>query len=49
MLGHADKEIADQLALATASVSKYLRAVLRKAGVASRTALAERAGRLRLG
>jgi DNA-binding CsgD family transcriptional regulator len=49
MLGHADKEIAAQLELATASVSKYLRAILRKAGVATRTTLAERAGRLRLG
>lgn len=49
MYGHGDKEIAARLELATTSVSKYLRGVLRKAGVASRSALAERAGVVRLG
>jgi DNA-binding CsgD family transcriptional regulator len=49
MNGHADKEIAARLALAPTSVSKYLRAVLRKAGVASRSALAERAGVVHIG
>jgi DNA-binding CsgD family transcriptional regulator len=49
MRGHPDKEIAAELKLATTSVSKYLRAVLRKAGVVSRGALAERARVLLLG
>lgn len=49
MSGHTDKEIATELSLATTSVSKYLRSVLRKAGVVSRGALAERAGVIRLG
>ena len=49
MLGYGDKQIAAELKLATTSVSKYLRTILRKAGVPSRTALAERAGVVRLG
>ena len=49
MCGQTDKEIAKELSLATTSVSKYLRSVLRKAGVVSRGALAERAGVIRLG
>lgn len=49
MLGYGDKQIAAELELATTSVSKYLRTILRKAGVPSRTALAERAGVVRLG
>jgi DNA-binding CsgD family transcriptional regulator len=49
MRGHADKEIAQELRLATTSVSKYLRSVLRKAGVVSRGALAERARVIVLG
>lgn len=49
MLGHGDKQIAAQLELAPASVSKYLRRVLRKAAVRSRASLAERAGVVLLG
>ncbi len=49
MAGHGDKQIAAELALAPASVSKYLRRILRKAEVPSRAALAERAGLVRLG
>jgi DNA-binding CsgD family transcriptional regulator len=49
MRGESDKQIAAEFGLATTSVSKYLRRILRKAGVASRTALAECAGVVRLG
>lgn len=49
MRGHCDKQIASELKLATASVSKYLRSVMRKAKISSRTALAEHAGVVRLG
>jgi DNA-binding CsgD family transcriptional regulator len=49
MDGLSDKEIAVRLALATASVSKYVGTILRKSDAPTRTQLAERAGVVRVG
>ena len=49
MQGWSDKQIAEQLCLAIASISKYMSRILRKSQARSRAELAERAGVVSVG